>query len=56
MQNFSDLLFSTENTSTNQPIDFLDASLTDFLPTPLKWVAGNLLLVHHLMIVMTAIY
>jgi hypothetical protein len=34
MQNFSDLLFSTENTSTNQPIDFLDASLTDFLPTP----------------------
>ena len=34
MQNFSDLLFSTENTSTNQPIDLLDASLTDFLPTP----------------------
>ena len=34
MQNFSDLLFSTENTSTNQPIDFLDASLTDFLLTP----------------------
>jgi hypothetical protein len=31
---WSDLLFSTENTSTNQPIDFLDASLTDFLPTP----------------------
>ena len=34
MQNFSDLLFSTEDTSTNQQIDFLDASLTDFLPTP----------------------
>jgi hypothetical protein len=35
MQNFGDLLFSTEeDTSTNQPIDFLDASLTDFLPTP----------------------
>ena len=26
------------------------------MTTVLKWVAGNLLLVHHLMIVMTAIY
>jgi hypothetical protein len=34
MHNFSDLLFSTEDTSTNQHIDLLDASLTDFLPTP----------------------
>jgi hypothetical protein len=36
MQNFSDLLSLTEDISitNNHPIDYLDASLTDFLPTP----------------------
>jgi hypothetical protein len=35
MQNFSDLSSQQKtHQSTNQPIDFLDASLTDFLPTP----------------------
>ena len=44
MQNFSDLLFSTEeDTSTNQPIDFLDASLTDFLPTPHRPRSNNVI-------------
>ena len=44
MQNFSDLFFSTEeDTSTNQPIDFLDASLTDFLPTPHRPRSNNVI-------------
>lgn len=44
MQNFRDLLFSTEeDTSTNQPIDFLDVSLTDYLPTPHRPRSNNII-------------
>ena len=44
MQNFGDLLFSTEeDTSTNQPIDFLDASLIDLLPTPHRPRSNNVI-------------
>ena len=43
MQNFGDLFFSTEDTSTNQPIDFLDASLIDLLPTPHRPRSNNVI-------------